>query len=137
MIFSSALLENAVNQFAKLPGIGKKTALRLVLHLVKQDAGDVAQFSQAIAHMKDEIKFYPPKFKNTYKHWMENIRDWNISRQLWWGQQIPAYFYGDGEDDFVVAETLEEALDLAEAKATNRRRQSNPFDRERSPDGAR
>ncbi|QQV01474.1 MULTISPECIES: valine--tRNA ligase [Chryseobacterium] len=66
--------------------------------------------------MDDEVKFYPEKFKNTYKHWMENIRDWNISRQLWWGQQIPAYYYGDGENDFVVAETIEEALALAREK---------------------
>lgn len=69
--------------------------------------------------MNDEIKFHPEKFKNTYKHWMENIRDWNISRQLWWGQQIPAYFYGDGEKDFVVAETIEEALVLAKQKSNN------------------
>ncbi|MFP7655908.1 valine--tRNA ligase [Chryseobacterium proteolyticum] len=66
--------------------------------------------------MDDEIKFYPEKFKNTYKHWMENIRDWNISRQLWWGQQIPAYYYGSGDEDFVVAETKEEALELAKQK---------------------
>lgn len=65
----------------------------------------------------DEVKFYPEKFKNTYRHWMENIRDWNISRQLWWGQQIPAYYYGDGEDDFVVAESIEEALELAKQKS--------------------
>ena len=57
MIFSSSLLENAVNEFAKLPGIGKKTALRLVLHLIKQDSSDVAQFSQAISLMRKEIKF--------------------------------------------------------------------------------
>lgn len=69
--------------------------------------------------MNDEVKFHPEKFKNTYKHWMENIRDWNISRQLWWGQQIPAYFFGDGEDDFVVAETAEEALQLAREKSQN------------------
>ena len=69
--------------------------------------------------MDDEIKFHPEKFKNTYKHWMENIRDWNISRQLWWGQQIPAFFYGDGENDFVVAETIEEALVLAKQKTNN------------------
>jgi valyl-tRNA synthetase len=67
--------------------------------------------------MKDEVKFHPEKFKNTYKHWMENIRDWNISRQLWWGQQIPAYFYGDKQEDFVVAETMEEALILAQEKS--------------------
>ena len=69
--------------------------------------------------MNDEIKFYPEKFKNTYKHWMENIRDWNISRQLWWGQQIPAYYYGEGEHDFVVAENIERALILAKEKAQN------------------
>ncbi|MGI9651898.1 valine--tRNA ligase [Chryseobacterium sp. RLHN22] len=69
--------------------------------------------------MDDKVKFYPEKFKNTYKHWMENIRDWNISRQLWWGQQIPAYYYGDGENDFVVAETIEEALELAKQKTNN------------------
>ncbi|MRM84167.1 valine--tRNA ligase [Riemerella anatipestifer] len=69
--------------------------------------------------MNDEIKFYPDKFKNTYKYWMENIRDWNISRQLWWGQQIPAYYYGEGENDFVVAENAEKALELAREKAQN------------------
>lgn len=69
--------------------------------------------------MNDEVKFYPEKFKNTYKHWMDNIRDWNISRQLWWGQQIPAFYYGDGENDFVVAENIEDALELAKQKANN------------------
>ncbi|MGC5746960.1 valine--tRNA ligase [Chryseobacterium sp. NFX27] len=69
--------------------------------------------------MDDEVKFYPEKFKNTYKHWMENIRDWNISRQLWWGQQIPAFYYGEGENDFVVAETKEEALEIAKQKSGN------------------
>ena len=67
----------------------------------------------------EEIKLFPRKFNNTYRHWVENIRDWNISRQLWWGQQIPAYFYGDGKEDFVVAETKELALDLARKKASN------------------
>ncbi|KPH13713.1 valine--tRNA ligase [Chryseobacterium sp. ERMR1:04] len=69
--------------------------------------------------MDDEVKFYPEKFKNTYKHWMENIRDWNISRQLWWGQQIPAFFYGTGEEDFVVAENIDDALVLAKQKTGN------------------
>jgi len=67
----------------------------------------------------DDIKFFPKKFENTYHHWMENIRDWNISRQLWWGQQIPAYYFGDGQDNFVVAETIEEALALAKVKSNN------------------
>ena len=66
-----------------------------------------------------EVKLFPKKFENTYRHWMENIRDWNISRQLWWGQQIPAYFYGDGKEDFVVAKTKEEALELAREKTNN------------------
>lgn len=63
-----------------------------------------------------EIKLHPKRFDNTYRHWLENIRDWNISRQLWWGQQIPAYYFGDGKEDFVVAETKEEALVLAKAR---------------------
>ena len=63
-----------------------------------------------------DITLYPKKFENTYRHWMTNIRDWNISRQLWWGQQIPAYYYGDGKEDFVVAESKEEALVLAKEK---------------------
>jgi valyl-tRNA synthetase len=65
---------------------------------------------------EEEIKFYPKHYVNTYKHWLENIRDWNISRQLWWGHQIPAFYYADGEHDFVVAETKEKALELANDK---------------------
>lgn len=67
----------------------------------------------------EEIKLYPSRFNNTYRHWLENIRDWNISRQLWWGQQIPAYFYGDGKEDFVVAENIDDALKLAQEKTSN------------------
>ena len=66
-----------------------------------------------------EINLYPKKFENTYRHWMENVRDWNISRQLWWGQQIPAYFYGDGKEDFVVAENIDDALVFAKEKTKN------------------
>ncbi|AIZ41684.1 valine--tRNA ligase [Cellulophaga baltica] len=67
-----------------------------------------------------DVKLFPKKFENTYRHWMENVRDWNISRQLWWGQQIPAYYYGEGADDFVVAERKEEALEKAIAKTGNK-----------------
>ena len=67
--------------------------------------------------MKDDIKFYPPKFKNTYRHWMENIKDWCISRQLWWGHRIPAYYLPEG--GYVVAETAERALELAKEKTGN------------------
>lgn len=66
-----------------------------------------------------DIKLHPARFNNTYAHWLNNIRDWNISRQLWWGQQIPAYFYGDGKEDFVVAENAEEALVLAKERTKN------------------
>jgi valyl-tRNA synthetase len=66
-----------------------------------------------------EVKFFPKKFENTYRFWMENIRDWNISRQLWWGQQIPAYYFGDGTADHVVAESAEEALKLARERTGN------------------
>ncbi|WP_033960953.1 valine--tRNA ligase [Psychroserpens jangbogonensis] len=66
-----------------------------------------------------DVKLYPKKFENTYRHWMENIRDWNISRQLRWGQQIPAFFYGDGKEDFVVAENVNDALVLAKDKTGN------------------
>ena len=67
--------------------------------------------------MNDEIKFYPAKYKNIYRHWMENIKDWCISRQLWWGHRIPAYFLPEG--GYVVAETAEEALALAREKSGN------------------
>jgi len=69
--------------------------------------------------MNDTIQFHPSKFKNSYRHWMENVRDWNISRQLWWGHQIPAYFYGEGVEDFVVAVSKEEALSKAKQKTNN------------------
>lgn len=64
--------------------------------------------------MNDELKFYPAKYKNTYKNWLENIKDWCISRQLWWGHRIPAYFLPQG--GYVVAETTEEAVKLAQEK---------------------
>jgi valyl-tRNA synthetase len=74
----------------------------------------------AIKAVKDEeVNFFPKRYVNTYFHWLENIRDWNISRQLWWGQQIPAFFYGDGVEDFVIAKTKEEAIKLAIDKTGN------------------
>ena len=74
----------------------------------------------ALEHvMNDDIAFHPPKFKNSYKHWMENVKDWCVSRQLWWGHQIPAYFYGKGINDYVVAETIVEALEKAKAATGN------------------
>ena len=67
--------------------------------------------------MDDDIKFYPAKYKNTYRHWLENIKDWCISRQLWWGHQIPAYFLPEG--GYVVAESIEKAVALAQEKTGN------------------
>lgn len=73
--------------------------------------------------MNDEIKFYPEKYKNTYRQWLENIQDWCISRQLWWGHRIPAYYYpsteADDTENFVVAATIDEALELARKKTGN------------------
>ncbi|NLN26505.1 MAG: valine--tRNA ligase [Bacteroidetes bacterium] len=71
------------------------------------------------AVLNKEVNLIPEKFINTYRHWMENVRDWNISRQLWWGHQIPAYYYGQEKDDFVVANSIEEALKLAKEKTDN------------------
>lgn len=67
--------------------------------------------------MNGNIAFHPDKFKNTYKHWLENVKDWCISRQLWWGHRIPAWYFGNGSEDFVVAKTIEEAIEFATSKA--------------------
>ena len=67
----------------------------------------------------DKIQLVPEKFKNTYRHWMENIRDWNISRQLWWGQQIPAYYYGNDKSNYVVAKDKNSALEMAREVSGN------------------
>ncbi|MDA0883231.1 MAG: valine--tRNA ligase, partial [Bacteroidetes bacterium] len=67
--------------------------------------------------MNDDIQFHPAKFKNSYRNWMENIKDWCVSRQLWWGHRIPAFYYGENEEDFVVAKTAEAALEKAKAKS--------------------
>jgi len=82
--------------------------------------------------MNDEIKFYPAKYKNTYRHWLENIKDWCISRQLWWGHRIPAYYFTapDGKRDFVVAESREQA----EAKVRERYPQAESVELEQDSD---
>ncbi|MGI9527988.1 MAG: valine--tRNA ligase [Weeksellaceae bacterium] len=76
---------------------------------------DIAQPAiDAVAN--NEVKLFPDKYRNTWNHWLENVHDWNISRQLWWGHQIPAWYYGDGQDEFVVAHDIDEALTLAKEK---------------------
>ena len=80
--------------------------------------GDMAK--PALEHvMNGDINFYPENTKNTYKHWMENIKDWCISRQLWWGHRIPAFYYGEGPSDFAIANTAEKALAIAREKTGN------------------
>ncbi len=69
--------------------------------------------------LNKDVNLVPDKFVNTYRHWMENVRDWNISRQLLWGQQIPAYYYGSGKTDFVISETKQEALEKAKTQTNN------------------
>ncbi len=71
--------------------------------------------------MNDTVQFHPSKFKNTYKHWMENVKDWCISRQLWWGQRIPVWYYAEGTQDYVVAKTAEQALELVIEKTGNQK----------------
>ena len=85
---------------------------------------------EAVLGDEPEIQLYPKKFENTYRHWLENIRDWNISRQLMWGQQIPAFYYGDGKEDFVVAESPELALVLAQEKTMNPKLQGSDLRQE-------
>jgi valyl-tRNA synthetase len=69
--------------------------------------------------MEDNVEFFPKKFKNTYRHWMENVKDWCVSRQLWWGHQIPVFYYGEGDNDYVVAKSKEKALETAKVKSRN------------------
>ena len=72
----------------------------------------------ALEHvMNGDIQFHPEKFKNTYSNWMENVKDWCISRQLWWGHRIPVWFYGDGHEYYVVAKTREQAVSMATEKS--------------------
>ncbi|MBT4217112.1 MAG: valine--tRNA ligase [Flavobacteriales bacterium] len=95
-------------------GFSERTDFIIEPKLSMQWFCKMEEFSKpALKHvMNDDIEFHPAKFKNTYRHWMENIKDWCVSRQLWWGQQIPAYYYEGNK--FVVAQTKEEALLLAQ-----------------------
>ncbi|MDR9456529.1 MAG: valine--tRNA ligase [Salegentibacter sp.] len=91
---------------------------------------DMAQPALEAVVNKD-INLVPDKFLNTYKHWMENVRDWNISRQLWWGHQIPAWYYGNGKEDFVVAETEAVALEKAKKQSGDASLQASDLSRDK------
>lgn len=106
-------------EYANKVGYSERTDVVIEPRLSLQWFVDMKELSKpALDHvMDDTIHFFPPKFKNSYRNWMENIKDWCISRQLWWGHRIPAWYFGEGEEDFVVAKTAEEALEKARVKS--------------------
>ncbi len=114
----AGLLEKTEDYVNKV-GFSERTDIPIEPKLSMQWFVSMEELSKPALHavMNDEIELYPPKFKNTYRHWMENIKDWCISRQLWWGHRIPAWYLPQG--GFVVAENEEEALKLAREKTGN------------------
>jgi valyl-tRNA synthetase len=114
-------LMSKVEEYKTSVGTSERTGAVIEPRLSKQWYLKMKDISKPAldAVMQDEVALIPEKFKNTYRHWMENVHDWSISRQLWWGHQIPAWYYGDGDQDFVVAEKEEEALKLAQEKTRN------------------
>ncbi len=110
-----------VEDYANKVGYSERTDVVIEPRLSLQWWVSMKELSQPALEnvMNDNIRFHPSKFKNTYRHWMENVKDWCISRQLWWGHQIPAYFYGEDENEYVVAKTLDEAVELAKSKSGN------------------
>ncbi len=120
----AGLMEKVENYTNKV-GCSERTHVPIEPRLSLQWFIDMKHFAEIALPpvMEDDIKFFPAKYKSTYRNWLENIQDWCISRQLWWGHRIPAYYIGDakdGEDEqFVVAASKEEALELAKAKTGN------------------
>ncbi|MEG1643185.1 MAG: valine--tRNA ligase [Bacteroidales bacterium] len=114
----AGLLEK-VEAYTNKVGFSERTNVPIEPKLSMQWFLKMEHFAQMALNpvMDDKLKFYPTKYKNTYRHWMENIKDWCISRQLWWGHRIPAYFLPQG--GFVVAQTPEEALEKARQKSGN------------------
>ncbi|WP_111682028.1 valine--tRNA ligase [Winogradskyella tangerina] len=113
---------NKIEDYNNRVGISERTKAIIEPRLSDQwflKMKDLAQPALDSVLKTGDVKLFPKKFENTYRHWMENIRDWNISRQLFWGQQIPAYYFGDGKEDFVVAETIEDALKMAQERSGN------------------
>ena len=117
----SAGLMEKIEDYTNKVGCSERTHVPIEPRLSLQWFIDMKHFAEIALPpvMNDEIKFIPAKYKSTYKNWLENIQDWCISRQLWWGHRIPAYFYGEGDNDFVVAPTIDEALEKAKAKSGN------------------
>ena len=117
----AAGLMEKIEDYTNKVGCSERTHVPIEPRLSLQWFIDMKHFAEIALPpvMNDEIKFIPAKYKSTYKNWLENIKDWCISRQLWWGHRIPAYFYGEGENDFVVAPTIKEALEKAKAKTGN------------------
>lgn len=115
-----ALLMEKVEDYDNKVGFSERTNVPIEPKLSTQWFLKMQHFADLALDpvMNDEIEFYPKKYKNTYRHWLENIKDWCISRQLWWGHRIPAYYFKDeqGKNNFVVAETAEDALKLAQQK---------------------
>ena len=114
---SAAGLLEKTEAYTNNVGYSERTGVAIEPKLSMQWFLSMAELAKpaTAAVMEDVIKFVPEKYKNTYRHWMENIKDWCISRQLWWGQRIPAYYLPKG--GFVVAETPEKALEMARAKS--------------------
>ncbi|MCT4631012.1 valine--tRNA ligase [Winogradskyella sp.] len=124
---------NKIEDYTNRVGISERTKAIIEPRLSDQwflKMEDLAKPALDAVLTNGDVKLFPKKFENTYRHWMENIRDWNISRQLLWGQQIPAYYYGDGKNDFVVAENIEDAVKLAQEKTNNQQLTVNDLTQE-------
>ncbi len=116
-----------VENYRNKVGFSERTDVPIEPRLSLQWWVDMGELSKPALDnvMDDTVTFHPSKFKNSYRHWMENIRDWNISRQLWWGHRIPVYYYGEGHDDYVVARSQEEALEKARQQSGNAQLQAD------------
>lgn len=112
-LFEKGLLER-VEDYTNKVGTSERTGAVIEPKLSVQWFLKMKELSEPALEnvMNDTIKFHPSKFKNTYRHWMENVHDWNISRQLWWGHRIPAFYYGENREDFVVALNPKEAIEI-------------------------
>ena len=117
---AAGILEKTENHVNKV-GTSERTGAIIEPKLSDQWFLKMKELAQPAldAVLEKDVNLVPDKFLNTYKHWMENVRDWNISRQLWWGHQIPAYYFGEGKEDFVVAENKDAALQKARKKSGN------------------